>query len=106
MVKIAFVDHDGSRKDVDVALGLNLMTGAVRGGVVAIEGECGGALACATCHVYVPQAWRAVTGEPSADEMGMLECANDVDDRSRLGCQIIVTAEMDGMTIYTPASQR
>ncbi len=106
MVKIAFIDHDGARKDVDVAPGLNLMTGAVRGGVVAIEGECGGALACATCHVYVPEAWRAVTGEPSVDETGMLECANDIDDRSRLGCQIIVTAEMDGMTIYTPASQR
>jgi 2Fe-2S ferredoxin len=106
MVKIAFVDHDCARKDVDVAPGVSLMTGAVRGGVVAIEGECGGALACATCHVYVPEAWRAVTGEASSDEKGMLECANDVDDRSRLGCQIIVTAKMDGMTIYTPASQR
>jgi 2Fe-2S ferredoxin len=106
MVGIVFVDHDGARKDVDVAPGVSLMAGAVRGGVVAIEGECGGALACATCHVYVPETWRVLTGEPSADERGMLECANDVDDRSRLGCQIIVTDQMDGMTIHTPASQR
>jgi 2Fe-2S ferredoxin len=106
MVKIIFVDHLGLAQAVDVAPGLSLMTGAVRGGVVAIEGECGGALACATCHIYVPEAWRAVTGEASADERGMLECANDVDDRSRLGCQVIVTDQMDGLTIHTPASQR
>jgi len=106
MVRIVYVDDAGSRQDVDVAPGLTLMAAAVNNGVVAIEGECGGAMACATCHLYVPEAWRAVTGDPSPDEREMLECANDGDERSRLGCQIVVTERMDGITVFTPLSQR
>jgi 2Fe-2S ferredoxin len=106
MVRIVYVDHAGARQAVDAEPGLTLMTAAVRNGVVAIEGECGGACACATCHIYVPQEWRGMTGNASENEREMLECANDADDRSRLGCQIVVTAEMDGITILTPRSQR
>lgn len=106
MVRIVYVDVAGARKEVDAEPGLSLMATAVRNGVVAIEGECGGAMACATCHIHVPDEWREVTGEASSGEREMLECANDVDERSRLGCQIAVTALMDGMTIFTPRSQR
>ena len=106
MVRIVYVDHTAARHAVDAEPGLTLMTAALRNGVVAIEGECGGACACATCHIYVPEEWRAVTGNASDNEREMLECANDADDRSRLGCQIVVTAAMDGMTVFTPRSQR
>jgi 2Fe-2S ferredoxin len=106
MVKIAYIDPDGTRHDVDAAPGMNLMEAAVKNGVTSIEGECGGALACATCHVHVPEEWRALTGEASEDETEMLEFAVDPDARSRLCCQIKVSAEMDGLTLFTPVSQR
>jgi len=106
MVMIAYVDPDGTTTQVEVAEGVNLMEAAVRNGVATIEGECGGALACATCHVYIPEQWRAVAGEPSEDEQVMLEFGQDVDARSRLACQIVATAAMHGMTVHTPRSQR
>lgn len=106
MVKIIYVEHDGTRHEVEAAPGTNLMEAAVRNGVAAIEGECGGACACATCHIYVPAEWRHVTGERSEDETEMLEFGVDPDDRSRLGCQISITENMDGMTVLTPVSQR
>jgi 2Fe-2S ferredoxin len=106
MVMIAYVDQHGTTTAVDVAEGVNLMEAAVHNGVTAIEGECGGALACATCHVYIPEQWRDVAGEPSEDEQVMLEFGIDVDARSRLACQIIATPAMQGMTVLTPRSQR
>jgi ferredoxin, 2Fe-2S len=106
MVTITYVDQDGTVTAVRADEGSNLMETAVRNGVAAIEGECGGALACATCHVYIPDEWRALTGEPSDDEREMLEFGVDVDERSRLACQIAVTAALDGITVLTPASQR
>jgi len=106
MVRITYVEHDGARREVEAAPGMNLMEAAVKNGVASIEGECGGALACATCHVHVAEEWRALTGEASDDEREMLEFAVDADARSRLGCQIKVTDEMDGLTVFTPVSQR
>ena len=106
MVRIRYVDHNAAEHLVEVDRGVSLMEAAVRNGVIAIEGECGGACACATCHVYVPNEWRRLTGEPSEYEMMMLEFGVDVDERSRLGCQIKVSPEMDGMTVLTPRSQR
>ena len=106
MIRIRYVDHDDAERLVEVDNGVSLMEAAVRNGVVAIEGECGGACACATCHVYVPDEWRSLTGEASEHETMMLEFGVDVDERSRLGCQIKVTPEMDGMTVLTPRSQR
>ena len=106
MVRINYVDQDGTATTVEAVEGANLMDAAVRNGVSAIEGECGGALACATCHVYIPDEWRALTGERSEDEVEMLEFAVDPDERSRLGCQIKVTDEMEGLTVFTPVSQR
>jgi 2Fe-2S ferredoxin len=106
MVRVTYKDVDGAETEVDAMEGASLMESAVRNGVVGIEGECGGALACATCHVHIPEDWRAVTGEASEDEREMLEFGVDVDERSRLSCQIHVTAAMEGITILTPRSQR
>lgn len=106
MVRIVYVEHDGTRREVDAEPGMSLMEAAVKNGVASIEGECGGALACATCHVHVPEAWQRLTGERSEDEIEMLEFAVDPDERSRLGCQIRITEEMDGLTVFTPVSQR
>jgi len=106
MVKISYLDQDGTQTDLDADAGTNLMELAVRNGVATIEGECGGALACATCHVYIPEEWQGVTGEPSDDEREMMEFGVEVDARSRLCCQIQVTPEMDGLVVLTPTSQR
>lgn len=106
MVRIIYVEHDGGRREVEAEPGMSLMEAAVKNGVASIEGECGGALACATCHVHVPDEWRHLTGERSEDEVEMLEFAVDPDERSRLGCQIKITDEMDGLTVFTPVSQR
>jgi 2Fe-2S ferredoxin len=106
MIKIRYVDQDGSEHDVEAAPGVSLMEAAVKNGVASIEGECGGACACATCHVYIPDEWQGLTGQASEDEQMMLEFGIDVDERSRLGCQIAVTPAMDGMIVLTPRSQR
>lgn len=106
MVTITYVDQDGTTHVVEAEEGRSLMETAVRNDVFTIEGECGGALACATCHVYIPAEWREVTGEPSEDELEMLEFGVEVDDRSRLCCQIAITSAMDGMSVLTPSSQR
>jgi 2Fe-2S ferredoxin len=106
LVKIVYVEHCGVRHEVDIALGSSLMEGARKHGIDAIEGECGGACACAACHVRVPAEWRSLTGEAAEFELAMLECAVGADERSRLGCQIKVTEAMEGMTIVMPTSQR
>ena len=106
MVKIIYLDQDGTETALEAEEGANLMEVAVRGGVRTIEGECGGALACATCHVHIPDEWRGVTGEPAEDEREMLEFGIGVDARSRLSCQIHVTAAMEGLVVLTPESQR
>jgi 2Fe-2S ferredoxin len=106
MVRIIYVEHDGARHEVDAPPGMSLMEAAVKNGVTAIEGECGGALACATCHVYVPEEWQSLTGQASEDEIEMLEFGVDPDARSRLACQIKITGEMEGLTVFTPVSQR
>ncbi len=106
MVRIRYVEFGGVEHEVDVVPGMTVMEAAVKNGVVAIEGECGGACACATCHIYIPREWSHLVGDVSDHEQMMLEFGVDVDERSRLGCQIKVIEEMDGMTILTPRSQR
>src|SRR5450432_4617952 len=99
MVRIRYVEVGGVEHEVEVNPGVTLMEAAVKNGVAAIEGECGGACACATCHIYIPREWRHLTGGVSEHEQVMLEFGVDVDERSRLGCQIRVVPEMDGMTV-------
>jgi len=105
MAKITYISFSGTETTVDVKPGLSIMEGAVKNNVRGIDGDCGGACACATCHVYVDEAWRAKTGERSAMEETMLDFAENVEANSRLSCQIKVTEELDGLVVRLPESQ-
>lgn len=108
MPNITFILKDGSQKNIDAPLGLSLMEVAVKEDIDAIEGACGGGLACATCHLYVHPDFKSRTmpedGEVSDDEEDMLDLAFDVRDTSRLCCQIIVTEEMEGLVVAMPGA--
>ena len=105
MVKIIFIQPDGQEQAVEVEPGVTLMEAAKINNVPGIEAECGGACACATCHVYVDEAWREKTASPSQMEEDMLDFAFDVREASRLSCQIKLTPELDGITVRVPAKQ-
>ncbi len=105
MVKITYIDADGTARTVEGEVGSTVMETAIRNSVPGIEAECGGACACATCHVYVAEKWKAATGEPQPMEEDMLDFAFDVRPTSRLSCQIRVRPELDGLVVHTPARQ-
>ena len=105
MVAITYREFDGTSHTVDAETGKSLMLNAVDNGVPGIDADCGGACACATCHVYVPDEWQSVTGERGDMEESMLQLAEGVNDNSRLSCQIDVTDAMDGMVVDMPESQ-
>jgi ferredoxin, 2Fe-2S len=105
MPKITYIEHSGKEHVIEVASGMTVMEGAVKHNVPGIDADCGGACACATCHVYVDPAWAGKTGESSGMEQSMLDFANDVEPTSRLSCQIKVTAELDGLVVRMPKSQ-
>ena len=105
MVKITYIDAQGTARTVEAEEGSTVMENAVRNGVPGIEAECGGACACATCHVYVDEAWRDKTGTSSAMEESMLDFAENVEPNSRLSCQIKVSDELDGLVVRMPESQ-
>jgi 2Fe-2S ferredoxin len=105
MTKITYIAYDGTRFEVKAENGSTVMENAIRNSVPGIEAECGGACACATCHVYVDEAWSALTGEPEAMEEDMLDFAFDVQPTSRLSCQIKVRDELDGLVVRVPERQ-
>ncbi|HET9160672.1 MAG TPA: 2Fe-2S iron-sulfur cluster-binding protein [Caulobacteraceae bacterium] len=105
MAKITYIDHGGTARTIEVKNGLSVMEGAVKNNVPGIDADCGGACACATCHVYVDEAWREKVGGPSAMEESMLDFAENVEPNSRLSCQIKVTDELDGLIVITPEHQ-
>ena len=105
MVKITFIDPEGSARIVEAEEGSTVMENAVRNAVPGIEAECGGACACATCHVYVDEAWTEVVGPPEPMEEDMLDFAFEVRPSSRLSCQIRVRPELDGLVVRTPKDQ-
>jgi 2Fe-2S ferredoxin len=105
MAKITYIEHDGTEHVIDVKPGLSVMEGAVKNNIPGIDADCGGACACATCHVYVDEAWRGKTGEKSAMEESMLDFAENVQDNSRLSCQIKVSDDLDGLRVTMPESQ-
>jgi len=105
MVKINFRDSKGETRTVDVEVGATVMEAAIRNAVPGIEAECGGACACATCHVYVDEEWREKVGDPTPMEEDMLDFGYDVRPNSRLSCQIKVTEELNGLTVTTPERQ-
>ena len=105
MAKITYITHDGSSRTLEVKTGLTVMEGAVKNNVPGIDADCGGACACATCHVYVDEAWTDKVGTASAMEESMLDFAEGVKPNSRLSCQIKVTDALDGLVVTTPESQ-
>ena len=105
MTKLTIVAFDGTRFDLDAENGSTVMENAVRNSVPGIEAECGGACACATCHVYVDDAWTAVVGPPQPMEEDMRDFAYDVRPTSRRSCQIKVTDALDGVVVHVPERQ-
>ena len=106
MPVVTYIEFGGMEHRVEVPEGYSVMEGATKNDIPGIEADCGGAGACATCHVYVDDAWGEQAGKPSEDELEMLECANDVTDASRLSCQIVIRASLDGLIVRLPESQR
>jgi 2Fe-2S ferredoxin len=105
MAKITYVLASGEKHEVDVENGSTVMEGAIRNAVPGIEAECGGACACATCHVYVDEKWSPVVGQAEPMEEDMLDFAYDVRPTSRLSCQIRVRDEIDGLIVEVPERQ-
>ncbi|HEY3695246.1 2Fe-2S iron-sulfur cluster-binding protein [Phenylobacterium sp.] len=105
MAKITYIQFDGAEHTIDVRNSLTVMEGAVKNNVPGIDADCGGACACATCHVYVDEAWREKTGTASAMEESMLDFAENVKENSRLSCQIKVSDALDGLIVRLPESQ-
>jgi 2Fe-2S ferredoxin len=105
MAKITYIEFGGEEHVVEVRNGLSVMEGAIKNNVPGIDADCGGACACATCHVYVDEAWREKTGAASAMEESMLDFAQNVEPNSRLSCQIRVTDALDGLIVRLPEDQ-
>jgi 2Fe-2S ferredoxin len=105
MPKITYIEHDGAVHTVEAEIGSTVMETALRNSIASIVAECGGGCTCATCMVYVDEAWSAVVGPPSADEEEQLDSAFELKPTSRLSCQIKVTEALDGLIVRTPAYQ-
>ena len=105
MAKITYIQPDGSSQVVEAKTGVTVMEAAKLNDIPGIEAECGGACACATCHVYVEEEWREKTGGPSPMEEDMLDFGYDVRPNSRLSCQIKVTDALDGLVVRIPERQ-
>jgi 2Fe-2S ferredoxin len=106
MARITYVEHGGKEHVVEVPTGLTVMEGARDNGIPGIEADCGGACACSTCHVYVDPAWVGKLPPKDPMEQDMLDFAWEPDpERSRLTCQLKVTAALDGLRVQMPAKQ-
>jgi ferredoxin, 2Fe-2S len=105
MPKMTFIERDGTRREVDAPLGLSVLEIAHKHGI-DIEGACEGSLACSTCHVIVDAEWFELLKDATEDEEDMLDLAFGLTKTSRLGCQIIMTEELDGLTVTLPQATR
>lgn len=105
MPSVTYVEHNGTRRTVEVPDGLSLMEGALKHRIPGIEGDCGGACACATCHVYVDPAWCDRLAPMSELERNMLKFAVEPKANSRLACQIVINPQLDGLVVETPEFQ-
>ena len=105
MAQITYIDSAGTARTIDAEIGSTVMETAIKNDVPGIEAECGGACACATCHVYVDEAFVPVVGGPQPMEEDMLDFAYEVRPNSRLSCQIRVRDELDGLTVTVPERQ-
>ena len=105
MAKIKYIEHSGIEHEIDVANGLTVMEGAIKNKVPGIDADCGGACACATCHVYVDESWAAKLPQKEDGEEDMLDFAFEVKESSRLSCQITVDDTLDGLIVSIPEKQ-
>jgi len=105
MPKILFIDHSGESREVEAKAGISVMEAAVQNMIPGIDADCGGACACATCHVYVDPQWASKLKDKDDMEDSMLDFAENVQETSRLSCQIIMSDELDGIKVTTPESQ-
>ena len=105
MPKITYIEHDGSHHTVDAENGSTVMETAVNNDVPGILATCGGSCSCATCHVYVDESWVDKLPPAELEEEDMLDTAHDLQENSRLSCQIKVTEELDGLIVTTPPRQ-
>ncbi len=105
MAKITYIEHDGTQHVHEGEDGMTVMEVAIKNSVPGIDADCGGACACATCHVYVDENWLGKVGERTEMEEDMLDFAFEVQDNSRLSCQIKVSGQIDGLVVTMPEKQ-
>ena len=105
MAKITYKDCQGNSKTIDIQSGLSVMEGAIQNDIPGIDADCGGSMACATCHVYVEEKWLDKVPKAEDAEVDMIDMAYEPKSNSRLSCQIIVNEELDGLVVKTPLKQ-
>ena len=105
MPKITYTDKQGNSKTIDVDNGLTVMEGAIQNDIPGIDADCGGSMACATCHVYVEEKWLDKIPKAEEAEVDMIDMAYEPKKNSRLSCQLIISDELEGLTVTTPAQQ-
>ena len=105
MAKITYTDQKGNSKTIDVDNGLSVMEGAIQNNIPGIDADCGGSMACATCHVYVEEKWLDKLPKPEEAEVDMIDMAFEPKKNSRLSCQLIVSDQFDGLKVTTPKKQ-
>ena len=105
MTKITYKDNLGASKTIEVENGLTVMEGAIQNEIPGIDADCGGSMACATCHVYVEEKWFNKLPKAEEAEIDMIDMAHEPKKNSRLSCQLIVSDELEGLIVTTPAKQ-
>ena len=105
MAKITYIDKDKNSKTIEVENGLTVMEGAIQNNIPGIDADCGGSMACATCHVYVEEKWLDKIPKAEEGEIDMIDMAYEPKTNSRLSCQLIVSNEFDGLIVTTPEKQ-
>ena len=105
MPKITYIDSSGNKNAIDVEKGLTVMEGAIQNDIPGIDADCGGSMACATCHVYIEENWVNKIPKAEESEIDMIDMAYEPKKNSRLSCQIIISEELDGLIVTTPEKQ-
>ena len=105
MSKITYIDNEGNSKTIEVENGLSVMEGAIQNNIPGIDADCGGSMACATCHVYVEEKWLNKIPKAEDAEVDMIDMAFEPKKNSRLSCQLIVSDVLDGLKVTTPSKQ-
>ena len=105
MAKIKYIEFDGKEHEIEVSNGLTVMEGAIKNKIPGIDADCGGSMSCATCHVYVKEDWYNKLSNKEMGEDDMLDQAYEPNSSSRLSCQIMVSDDLDGLSVHMPEKQ-